>query len=316
VGGEGERAIDVPENGGMTALDVGDINGDGLIDIIFTLNVPIPPCHDGINRILLAVNPGAALARNPGAWDAPITIEGDGPPAKDLIVTDVDLDGDLDVLFTRPSSVSVNVRWRRNPLVEQGAADVLRGQVSWELRVVGQVDGGADVIVLADVDGDNLDDVIVRSSFGQVILWFQHPSGQMGIDGAITDRLNIPWPVFTIIDLVDREPQGIAAGDINFDGQIEIIAGAQGSVIWLDSSTAPTVFDTWSDNLLIDDTVGQDGPTKEGFPSFINAMLVVDLDGDGANDIIGTLDRRSLSGLANDVLIWFRNILTPEDVGR
>jgi hypothetical protein len=34
----------------------------------------------------------------------------------------------------------------------------------------------------------------------------------------------------------------------------------------------------------------------------------VDLDGDGRNDIVGTLDRRANSGLTNDRLVWYRNI--------
>ena len=36
-------------------------------------------------------------------------------------------------------------------------------------------------------------------------------------------------------------------------------------------------------------------------------VLIVDLDGDGFNDIVGTIDRVELSGLTNDALIWFRN---------
>ncbi|MCH7527682.1 MAG: VCBS repeat-containing protein, partial [Planctomycetes bacterium] len=69
--GDQERALDVPENGGMTAMDVGDINGDGLMDIVYTLNVPPPPCRDGICRVLLAINPGATLARDGDQWGAP-----------------------------------------------------------------------------------------------------------------------------------------------------------------------------------------------------------------------------------------------------
>ena len=44
----------------------------------------------------------------------------------------------------------------------------------------------------------------------------------------------------------------------------------------------------------------------------VNTLLVVDLDGDGKNDIIGTLDRRSGAGLSDDRLVWYRNTRTDE----
>ena len=39
----------------------------------------------------------------------------------------------------------------------------------------------------------------------------------------------------------------------------------------------------------------------------INTLLIVDLDADGRNDIVGTLDRRAGSGLSDDRLVWYRN---------
>ena len=42
----------------------------------------------------------------------------------------------------------------------------------------------------------------------------------------------------------------------------------------------------------------------------INTLLVVDLDNDGKNDIVGTLDRRTGAGLSDDRLVWYRNTRT------
>ena len=39
----------------------------------------------------------------------------------------------------------------------------------------------------------------------------------------------------------------------------------------------------------------------------INNVKIVDLDGDGRADIIGTLNRQAQSGLTNDAIVWFRN---------
>jgi hypothetical protein len=49
--------------------------------------------------------------------------------------------------------------------------------------------------------------------------------------------------------------------------------------------------------------------TLEESGTFVNALLIVDLDGDGDNDIVGTIDRNELSGLTADALVWFRNNL-------
>ena len=57
--------------------------------------------------------------------------------------------------------------------------------------------------------------------------------------------------------------------------------------------------------LLTDPQVAQEAATG----TIINSAIIVDLDGDGANDIVATLDRSGLSGLTNDALVWFRNSL-------
>jgi len=94
-----------------------------------------------------------------------------------------------------------------------------------------------------------------------------------------------------------------------------VLLGASGSIFWVDSSTAETVFDMWSANLIADDAQLDNQLFSATGPALINDLLVFDIDCDGATDIIGTMDRQSLSGLGNDVLIWFRNVLKPEDVG-
>ena len=44
----------------------------------------------------------------------------------------------------------------------------------------------------------------------------------------------------------------------------------------------------------------------------MNDVLIVDLDGDGQADFIATLDRQTQSGLSDDALIWYRNIISEE----
>lgn len=308
------RAIDLPEGGGMTSLAVGDMTGDGLDDILITSNVPEPPCHNGRNQVELFPNPGAALARTGDAWGQ-VIIGQDAPFAKDIVLVDMEGDGDLDVIVTRVNAASQNVRWLENP---GGPPDCppldLTPMGCWERRTIGQIDGGADVMEVADIDGDGFEDILVRSNAGSVIQWFRHPSPTDLLNN--TNVLNgIPWAVYTIIELAGRQPRGLGVGDINFDGQLEVLIAAEGSVFWLDSSTADSVFDEWSPNLIVDDAQLDSSLFAPEGPAFINDLLVFDIDCDGTNDVIATIDRRSLSGLSTDVVVWFRNILLPEDVG-
>ncbi len=311
-----DSAKDIPENGGKTALDVGDITGDGLPDIVITSNRLPPPCDFSESDVELYINPGAGQARDGTVWEQ-VTIDRDVPELKDVVISDVDGDGDLDIIFTRPTAASQNLAWRSNPLTDGGIAAVRQGTAAWTNRPIGQIDGGADLVTIGDVDRDGFDDVIVRSNGGSLVEWFKHPGPDdpLNVTNVTPTRLNLPWSVFVLIDFVSRQPLGITLGDINFDGQVEILLGSEGSVFWLDSSTAATVFDPWTANLIVDDAQADDSLFEAEGPAFINELLVLDLDCDGANDIVATIDRRSLSGLSNDVVVWFRNVLLPEDVG-
>ncbi len=207
----------------------------------------------------------------------------------------------------------------------------------WQVRPVGQVDTAAMVITIGDVDTDGFDDVVVRSTVGQIVQWFRRPNAltlppEFPPNDPVPDRTNFPWPVFTLTEFSDQEPEGIALGDVTNDGQNELMVAVEGGVFWYDGTFGESVYDPWFSNTIIQDnppdttdptatdsqadTVpGGTGVGVEAVDSstHVNTLLVVDLDGDGRNDIIGTLDRRSGSGLSDDRLVWYRNIRTDED---
>jgi hypothetical protein len=163
----------------------------------------------------------------------------------------------------------------------------------------------------------------------------------------VPDRFDFPWPVFSLAEFRGREPEGIATGDITGDGRMELIAAAGGAVFWFDGTASQSVYDIWFANVITQDhsndldgdgvTDGEDGcptdpnkiepgicgcglsdpdcatPNLVVATTHINSLLVVDLDGDGKNDILGTLDRRTGAGLSDDLLVWYRNVRTAED---
>ncbi len=361
-----------PEWDGFTALVVAEIDGRPGDDIIVALN---PGECEGLgqkpptNTVDLWVNPGTGLAEQFDLWGTPlpgdparrvpVSIMLDAPQVKDIAVMDVDSDGDLDVVACFSNSISRNVRWARNPLVPgpgtaggfnavvAGVSDGWRFISSaWERRAIGQVDTGADVIALGDIDGDGFDDVLVRSTEGQIVQWFRRPNPlvvqpEFPPNDAVPDRFNFTWPVFTLTEFTGQEPEAIAIGDVNGDGQMEIIGAAEGAVLWYDGTLGNSVYDPWAPNTIIQDSppadadattapaaapsagvAGGDTPGSQPPPgsgvgvatfdtsTHVNTLLVVDLDADGRNDIIGTLDRRVGAGLSDDRLVWYRNVRT------
>jgi len=209
--------------------------------------------------------------------------------------------------------------------------------LGWEdrERPIGQVDTDADIIAVGDLDGDNFDDVLVRSTNGQVVQWFRRPNSltvqpEFPPNDPVPDRFNFPWPVFTLTEFENQEPEAIAIGDITGDGLNEVMVAVEGSVLWFDG-TQGTVFDPWAPSTIIQDTTGEDdgtlagggptstppgsgvGVTEVDTSTHVNALLVVDLDADGKNDVVGTLDRRSDSGLSDDRLVWYRNTRSDDD---
>jgi hypothetical protein len=297
-----------------------------------------PPAGGGELRFRVTVSDGegadsALVVVISGLW-APIRIEGNLPIVSDVQLSDVDLDGDTDILYTFPNSITSNISWARNPLIphteggEGGPDAVQAGTLTWQLRPVGQVNTFADVFTIGDVDLDGFDDVLVRSGDGKIVQWFRHP-GAADLEpifpppDAVPDRFNFPWQVYTMAEYDFRQPAGLAIGDLTGDGFNEVVIAAGGVVYWYDASLADSTYDSWGENFVVDDTKGQettddpDDPDFEDAGTVINAVTVVDIDGDGFGDVIATFDRRTFSGLNDDTLLWFRNTLgeQAEDEG-
>jgi len=290
--------------------------------------------------------PPAGLSRN-----VPLVLMSSASAVKDIAVDDVDGDGDPDVIATFTNALTLNISWRRNPAIPHteggpsGRDEIVRGTSDgfrfyangWEsgVRPVGQVDTNADILTIGDVDNDGFNDVIVRSSLGRIIQWFRRPNSQVVAPefppaDPVPNRFNFPWPVFTLTEFNGLEPQALSAGDITGDGQIEVLTAVGGGVFWFDGTAGDSVFDPWASNPIIQNDGGDAGGTTDSQPApggtgvgveqvdvstHINALLVVDLDGDGKNDIVGTLDRRSGAGLSDDRLVWYRNVRT-DDAGQ
>ena len=243
----GSGALDAPpEDGGYSKLVVGDITADGQLDLLATWN---SACEFDGNQVLLFTNLGS-LAMRDGTWRVePIPDAYAEGTVKDVALADLDADGDLDIIATRPGAGSMNIRWYRNPAIDV-IDDYHISDGEWHTGAIGQLaTTTADVIQLGDIDRDGMVDVVARSTAGGVIQWYKSPP-----EGGTTEPLrNIAWQVYTLAEFTMRTPEAIALGDLNFDGQLELVAGAQGGLAWFDSQQAPSIYDQWIEKLIIDD---------------------------------------------------------------
>lgn len=313
---------------GYVNMEIADVDLDGDPDIVATFNWDVandasPSATDeeaarGNGRVELFLNPdanGANRARRGGEWTrykSPVTnlhsLEARPVPVKGLALVDIDRDNDLDVVVTYPEADSRNVRWIRNPVIrsENDANE-------WQVGTVGHVFTGADALTGGDLDRDGIADVLVLSSEGKVIQWFKGPRTPV-----VETTRNLPWQVYTLAEFIDRTPESMSVADLDGDGQLELLASAQGGIAWFDGLAGASVYDQWVENLIIDDRPGEDPdvpqttdpgvePEVVAGSTIINTLLAVDLDGDGALDFVATLDRSGLSGLSNDALVWFQN---------
>jgi len=305
-----------PEEGGFTSMVIGDVDADGDQDIVAAWNTQ---CGGGAMEVLMFTNGGSGAVRD-GTW-SPVQIPNVTPlgtSIKAVALGDIDGDSDLDIVATFPGAGSMNVRWFRNPVIDIPDDFHFSGP-DWAVGTVAQVPTSADILEIADMDADGLLDVVVRSTNGQVIQWLRGP----GNEATTAPLPNISWQVYTLAEFVQRPPGAMALGDLNFDGRPELISSAGGALIWFDAPTDSSVYDQWPSTLIIDDdslgTLGNTpattdpnvSPGEVSGTTVINSIEVVDLDGDGANDLVVTLDRNGLSGITNDALVWLRNTQTP-----
>lgn len=314
LAGSGE-GTEMPEEDGYTSMAVGDMNADGAFDLVVAHN---SGCDFEGGQVLIFTNLGPTSVRD-GVWRVdPVPDELLVAEVKSVALGDVDRDGDLDIVSTRPEAGTMNVRWYRNPVIDViDDYHISNGQ--WQLGTVGQMSTGADIVRMGDVDGDGITDVVVRSTGGRVVQWFKGPT-----DPTTLPLRNIPWQVYTLAEFVERTPEGIALGDLNMDGQLDLVAAAEGGVAWFDPEGDSALYNQWIEHLIVDDappeTTDTTSPattdpnvTPQETPTgtTINSVMVVDVDGDGAPDIVATFDRHGLSGLSNDALVWFRSTRTP-----
>ena len=225
---------------GASQVAIGDMNGDGLPDLVSA-----------------DFNVSLFIQTSPGTFTSPVSLYAGG--ANWVAVGDLNGDGMPDVALTDPVGVKI--------LMHTGAAASVTyaAPIAVFTQSVNPGIHGANLIAIADVNGDGLNDLVITDpgpvgsppTVNILVQDAAHP-------GTFLSPVSYPLPGNSV-------PQSIAVTDVNADGHPDIVIGGSAEVsVLLQDASSPGVF-LAAANYAVNNA---------------NEVAVADVNGDGLVDII------------------------------
>ena len=238
---------------------------------------------------------------------------------EDIILADIDMDGDLDVVTA--SRIDDKIAWYEN----------LDGQGNFSPQSVISTNARlAQAVEVADFDGDGDLDVVSASEGDNKVAWYENLDGLGNFGSEI------------IISASEAEAVKLDVGDIDNDGDIDVVVIGDiynsNNIVWIENTDGLGTFgprqvistsSAWGKDIRLSDLDGDNDldvviaanpPDKlswyentDGMGSFgseqiisttangVNSIFIDDFDGDGDNDILA-------SSNIDDKLAWYENL--------
>lgn len=192
---------------------------------------------------------------------------------------DMDQDGFDDILISDRKGSNRGVRWLQNP----GNGSALNKH--WQNHVIGLNDGEPMFLDLADLNGDDLDDIIVPDLIQGFVVFTQTANHTW-------QRVNIPFPKSS-----GTRGKCVAVGDIDNDGQLDVVSSYEGA------ERKEGVM--WTSGLLTQHRKDHNVSGTAGIK--FDLVKLIDMDGDGDLDILTSEENNNSSTVAGLGVIWYEN---------
>lgn len=185
----------------VAGVAVGDMDHDGLVDLVATLGNNGDPNNADPNNVVMA------RGSEPGLFDAFVSVaQSGGTGAHDVALLDIDHDGYLDIAVANSNTVAT---LRNNGM----SVSVSSAVASFSPATLYTVDAQG-ALTTADVNADGTADIVVVSPVANTLTTLLSQDGNYIVQAAIS---------------TGTQPRAVACADVNADGRPDALVATGGN---------------------------------------------------------------------------------------